>query len=219
MLLEEEDHKDVPGHFKSYTIQNRDIFCEKAKRIADTYDDGVYEGPTKVKEVNLVGPREMPKPIFVSVDLNKEEESHWITLLKECKDCFAWSYEDMKGVPPEVVQHTIPIRDDAKPVQQRPYDMNPKYEMIVKEEIDKLLNVGFIYEIEHTEWVSPIVIVTKKNGKIRVCVDLKKVNATIVRDRYPLPFIEHVLERVAGHEVYSVEISSSKSHCIQEDVG
>ena len=55
-----------------------------------------------------------------------------------------WSYEDMKGVPPEVVQHTIPIRDDAKPVQQRPYDMNPKYETIVKEEIDKLLDAGFI---------------------------------------------------------------------------
>ena len=109
-------------------------------------------------------------------------------MLKEYKDCFAWSYEDMKGVPPEVVQHTIPIRDDAKPVQQRPYDMNPKYETIVKEEIDKLLNAGFIYEIEHTEWVSPIVIVTKKNGKIRVCVDLKKVNAATVRDHYPLPF-------------------------------
>ena len=75
----------------------------------------------------------------------------------------------MKGVPPEVVQHTIPICDDAKPVQQRPYDMNPKYEMIVKEEIDKLLDVGFIYEIKHTEWVSPIVSITKKNGKIRVC--------------------------------------------------
>ena len=67
MLLEEEDHKDVPGHFKSYTILDRDIFCEKAKRIADRYDDGVYEGPAKVKEVNLAGPREMPKPIFVSV--------------------------------------------------------------------------------------------------------------------------------------------------------
>ena len=71
-------------------------------------------------------------------------------MLKEYKDCFAWSYEDMKGVPPEVVQHTIPLRDDAKPVQQQPYDMNPKYETIVKEEIDKLLDAGFIYEIE---WV------------------------------------------------------------------
>ena len=81
-LLEEEDHKDVPGHFKSYSIQDRDIFCEKAKHIADTYDDGVYEGPTKVKEVNLAGPGETPKLVFVSVDLTKEEESDLITLLK-----------------------------------------------------------------------------------------------------------------------------------------
>ena len=44
MLLEEEDHKDVPRHFKFHTIQDRDIFCEKAKHI---------EGPAKVKEVNL----------------------------------------------------------------------------------------------------------------------------------------------------------------------
>ena len=88
-LLEEEDHKDVPRHFKSYTIQDRDISCEKAKHITDTYDDGVYEGPTKVKEVNLAGPGETPKPVFVSVDLSKEEESDLITLLKEYKDCFA----------------------------------------------------------------------------------------------------------------------------------
>ena len=65
-----------------------------------------------------------------------------------------------------MVQHTIPIQDDAKLVQQQHYDMNPKYETIVKEEIDKLLDARFIYKIEHTEWVSPIVIVTKKNGKI-----------------------------------------------------
>ena len=76
-------------HFKSYSIQDRYIFCEKPKRIVDTYDDGVYEGPTKVKEVNLAGPGETPKSVFVSVDLTKEEEGNLITSLKEYKDCFA----------------------------------------------------------------------------------------------------------------------------------
>ena len=79
------------------------------KRIADTYDDGVYEGPVKVKEVNLAGLGETPKPVFVSVDLTKEKESDLITLLREYEDFFAWSYEDMKAVPPELVQHMIPI--------------------------------------------------------------------------------------------------------------
>ena len=61
--------------------------------------------------------------------LTKEEGGNLIVLLKEYKDCFAWSFEDMKGMPPEVVQHTIPIWDDMKLVKQRPYDMNPKYEI------------------------------------------------------------------------------------------
>ena len=88
--LKEEDQKDVPIHFKSYSIQERDIFCEKAKRIVDTYDDGVYGGPTKVKEVNLVGSGETPKPVFVSVDLTKEEEGDLIALLKEYKDYYGY---------------------------------------------------------------------------------------------------------------------------------
>ena len=82
--------------------------------------------------------------------------------------------------------------------------MNRKYETVVKEKIDKLLNVGFIYQIEHTEWVLPIVIVMKKNGKSSIYVDLKKVNATTIRDHYPLPFMEHVFEIVVGHEAYGV---------------
>ena len=68
--------------------------------------------------------------------------------------------------------------------------MNLKYETIVKEEIDKLLDARFIYEIEHMEWVSPIVIVMKKDGKIWICVDLKKVNVATIRDHYSLPFIK-----------------------------
>ena len=53
------------------------------------------------------------------------------------------------------------------------------------------------------EWVSPIVVVPKKNGKLRVCINLKKVNAATVRDHYPLPITDHVLERVAGGEAFS----------------
>lgn len=103
-----------------------------------------------MKEVNLATSGEVPKLVSVLVDLIEKEEKELITLLKEYKDCSAWAYEDMKGVLPKVIQHTIRIRDFAKLVQRKPYDMNPKYETIVKEEIDKLLDDGFIYELEHT---------------------------------------------------------------------
>mgnify|MGYP000043487131 CR=1 FL=1 len=52
-------------------------------------------------------------------------------------------------------------------------------------------------------WLSPIVVVPKKNGKIWVCVDYRKVNAAIVTDAFPLPFTDGVLDALAGHEVYS----------------
>lgn len=109
----------------------------------------------------------------------------------------------MKGVPPSVVQHTIPMNGDAKPSQQCPYPMNPKYAKIVRKEIENLIECGFIYPIDHSKWASPIVVVPKNNGKLRVCGDLKKVNATTRRYHYPLPYSKHILKRVAGKEAYS----------------
>ena len=61
--------------------------------------------------------------------------------------------------------------------------------MKIEEEINRLREAGFIYKIEHTKWVSPLVIVPKKNGKLRVCVNLKKVNAATIQDHYPLPCV------------------------------
>ena len=80
---------------------------------------------------------------------------------------------------------------------------NPKYSLNVKQEIDKLLDVGFIYPIDNSEWVSPIVIVLKKNGEIRVCVDYRKLNVATKKNHFPLPFIDIVLDKVASQQLYS----------------
>ncbi|CAM6084743.1 unnamed protein product [Calypogeia fissa] len=79
---------------------------------------------------------------------------------------------------------------------------------MVKEELDRLLSAGIIYPVLNSESVSPIVVVPKKKGpdgktKIRICQDFKKLNDAIVKDFYPLPFTDMVLDMVAGHEVYS----------------
>ena len=95
------------------------------------------------------------------------------------------------------------MKEDARPSKQRPYTYNDNFAKRIKEEIEKLKEAKFIYEIEPTDWVSPIVVVPKKNGKLRVCVNLKKVNAATIRDNYPLLIAKHVIERVAGKEAYS----------------
>ncbi|MCO5576761.1 hypothetical protein L7F22_030580 [Adiantum nelumboides] len=162
-----------------------------------------YDGPKKAKKIDLAEPREEPKPAYIATDLTEEEEQLLIATLKQYKDVFAWSYKDLKGVDPSICQHTIPLKRNVKPSRQRPYTYNETFARKIKEEIDKLKEAEFIYEIEHTDWVSPIVVVPKKNGKLRVCVNLKKVNKATIRDNYPLPITDHVIERVTGREAYS----------------
>lgn len=99
--------------------------------------------------------------------------------------------------------HHIDLIEAAKPVRQRLYRMNPRYKEKVKVEIDKMLEVGYIYEIEYNDWVSPIVVVPKKNGKIRVYVDYRQLNKVSKKDPFLIPFTEDILETVGGKEVYS----------------
>ncbi|KAL3678283.1 hypothetical protein R1sor_021239 [Riccia sorocarpa] len=119
------------------------------------------------------------------------------------KPVFAWSYEDMKGIPHVVSQHRIKLLPTAKPLVQRPYRMNPNYAEAVRKEIEKLKAANFIFPVKEYDWLSPIVIVSKKNGTLRVCVDYRKLNEHTVKDPYPLPFIDDILDKVAGKEAYT----------------
>ncbi|MCO5570330.1 hypothetical protein L7F22_024049 [Adiantum nelumboides] len=197
------DKMDVPSHYRKYTIQDRKIIVQQPMR--ELKEPGTsYDGLEKAKKIDLAEPGEEPKPAYIATDLTEEKEQLLIATLKQYKDVFAWSYKDLKGVDPSICQHTIPLKSDAKPSRQRPYTYNETFARKIKEEIDKLKEPEFIYEIEHTDWVSPIVVVPKKNGKLRVCVNLKKVNAATIRDNYYLTIIDHVIERVAGRESYNI---------------
>jgi hypothetical protein len=63
--------------------------------------------------------------------------------------------------------------------------------------------VGFIRPVKRATWLSLIVVVPKKNGKLRVCVDYRKLNAATITNAFPLPFTDGVLDTVAGHEMYN----------------
>ena len=81
--------------------------------------------------------------------------------------------------------------------------MNPNYTAKVKEEIDKFLQVGFIRLVKWATWLSPIVVVPKKNGHIRVCIEYCKLNKATITDTFPLPFTDGIVDAVAGHECYN----------------
>ena len=138
-----------------------------------------YKGPKAAKKVDLTGLGEDKKLVYIATNLEQNEEQSLIEILQEFRDVFAWSYKDLKGVDPTICQHTIPLCDDAKPSRQHPYSYNENYAMRIEEEINRLRETGFIYEIEHTQWVSPLVVVPKKNEKLRMC-QFEKVNAATI---------------------------------------
>lgn len=109
----------------------------------------------------------------------------------------------MRGLDSQFYQHRIHLKLDAIYSHQQRYRMNPHMAKQVKDELDRLLQVGFIAPIENPNWISPIVIVPKKNKKLWICVDYRKLNAATIPDPFPLPYMDSMLDEVAGHEIYS----------------
>jgi len=97
--------------------------------------------------------------------------------------------------------HTIPLINN-KPIKLRPYKISLEKSLALKEEIIKLLKHGLI-EPSHSPWAFPVVLVRKKNGKWRMCIDYRKLNFVTLKDSYAIPFMDELLESVYGVKVFS----------------
>ncbi len=139
--------------------------------------------------------------IQLGPNLQPEERKQYEDLLCKYIHLFAFSYKDLREVTME--QHKIELLPNAKLIRVKQGRWNLRYTTMVKEEFDKLLEVGFIKPMETTKWVSLVVLALKKNGKLKVCVNYKALNKVTKKDRYPLPFCEEILEEVTGHEMYT----------------
>ena len=160
------------------------------------------------------------KPVVISATLTEEQEMKLLKVLKENKRAIGWSISDLKGINPLICTHHIYLEENAKPVRQPQRRLNPLMQDVVRNEVLKLLDAGIIYPISDSSWVSPTQVVPKKSGITvmkndegeliptrlttgwRVCIDFRKLNAVTKKDHFPLPFLDQVLERVAGHDYY-----------------
>nr|GFA11384.1 DNA-directed DNA polymerase [Tanacetum cinerariifolium] len=128
--------------------------------------------------------------------------------------------EPPEGINPEFCTHKILMEEDYKPAVQHQRRVNPKIHDVIKKEVEKLLDAGLIYPISDSPWVSPEHCVPKKGGftvveneeneliptrlvtEWRVCIDYRKLNEATRKDHFPLPFMDQMLERLAGNEYY-----------------
>ncbi|KAL6340756.1 hypothetical protein AAG906_027911 [Vitis piasezkii] len=146
---------------------------------------------------------DQPRELKIGSPLSIDERDRLIHLLRSYLDVFAWSYEDMPGLDPSIVQHHLPTLPHARPVKQKLRRLHPRWSLQVKEEIQKQLSVGFISVVEYPEWLANVVPVPKKDGKVRVCVDFRDLNKASPKDDFPLPHIDLLVDGTAGHSMLS----------------
>jgi transposase InsO family protein len=154
----------------------------------------------RAEKVNLIS--EKPKQ-QESLDLTVVQQEQLHDALKG----FKFSSEDFVGCQ-TVIKHHIET-GEQKPICQRLYQYSPDMENKIKEEIDRWLKLGYI-EAANTEWRHPIVPVIKKNGKVRLCLDARKLNQITKRDAYVSPDLNHIFRRFPQAKLFfSVDLTDA----------
>jgi hypothetical protein len=110
------------------------------------------------------------------------------------QDLFIW--DDNSFGKTSTITHRIDT-ESAKPIKQRFYRTSYRNQLFIKNEIQRLLKTGLIVP-SISQWSSPVVVVEKKNGKKRLCIDYRKLNNVTKKDCYPLPRIDNMLETLSG---------------------
>ena len=197
-------------------IKQREKFEEKEFH-QETSEEGIVlkELPSHLKYAYLELPKN--KPVIISSRLSEAEEQRLLEILRKHKESIAWSIEDLKGITPSICMHKILLEENSRLTVEHQRRLNPVMKEVVRKEVLKWLNVGFIYAISDSPWVSPVHVVPKKGGFTiirndrneliptrtvtgwRICIDYRKLNTATRKDHFPLPFIDQMLDMLAGH--------------------
>ena len=98
----------------------------------------------------------------------------------------------------------IELKESSRLVFQKLRRINKEHLLVLKEELNKLLKARLICPVEHSDWANTAVIILKHTRGWRVCVVYKPLNAASKSNHYPLPFVDDILDKVAGYESYNV---------------
>ncbi|CAH1254301.1 GIN1 [Branchiostoma lanceolatum] len=162
------------------------------------------EAPTPEPLVEAAAPASVREEMESLFDLshidNADDKEELLDLLVKYEDVVSRSELDV-GVTNKL-SHVIDT-GDACPIRQGPRRESPQRKEIIRQELDKLLSLGFIEESE-SPWGAPVVLVGKKDGTKRLCIDYRGLNSVTKKSSWPLPRIDDVLDALAGSELFSV---------------
>ncbi|KAL0295178.1 UNVERIFIED_CONTAM: hypothetical protein Sangu_2512800 [Sesamum angustifolium] len=127
-------------------IEDGEVEEEYTEDALAELEEGIKATINELKEVKL-GNIEIPRPIYISASLTQEEEGTYIGLLHEFKDVFAWPYKEMLELDPKVAVHHLSVKKGARPVKQGQCRFRLELILLIKGEVNKLIEVGFIQEV------------------------------------------------------------------------
>src|ERR1051325_10823729 len=155
-----------------------------------------------LEAINL-GSEEDKKEVNIGALLDNNVKGKMIDLLKEYVDVFAWSYQDMPGLDTIIVEHHLPLRPECPPIKQILRRVHPDMADKIKNEVQMQLDAGFLVTSEYPQWLANIVLVSKKDRKVRMCVYYRDLNKASPKDDFPLPHIDMLVDSTAKFNVFS----------------
>ncbi|XP_021846729.2 uncharacterized protein [Spinacia oleracea] len=177
----------------------RGIHPQKVKVVegapsAKLFSSAVQLCILQVREVDFVS-------VAPKASLQQQQDSSSLEKLKEqFKDIFA----DPDELPPHrgVFDHTIPLEPNARPVNIRPYRYPLKQRDVIEQLIQDMLERGVIQN-SSSPFASPVVLVGKKDGTWRLCVDYRELNNKTIKNKFPIPVIDELIDELASATVFS----------------
>ncbi|KAI5417810.1 hypothetical protein KIW84_042434 [Lathyrus oleraceus] len=175
---------------------------DELSRLLEHEEKAIHPFEEQIELVNL-GSEDDVKEVKVGSQLCPEAMKGLIDLLQDYSDVFAWYYQDMPGLDSEIVEHKLSLKPECPPVKQNLTRTYPNMEMKIKEEVQKHIDVDFLFTAEYPQWVANIVPVRKKDGKVRMCVNYRDLNKASLKDDFPLPHIDMLVDNTAKFKVFS----------------
>nr|GFB22358.1 reverse transcriptase domain-containing protein [Tanacetum cinerariifolium] len=192
-ILNSEPLPPLPNHKQYMPSYKKELKVCEAKTVKSSVDEPpeveLKDLPPHLEYAFLEGDNKLPVIIFK--ELGDEEKFTLIKVLKSHKRAVTWKLSDIQGINPEFCTHKILMEEDYKSAVQHQRRVNPKIHDVIKK------RCFAVVENEENELI-PTRLVTGW----RVCIDYQKLNEATHKDHFPLPFMDQMLERLAGNEFY-----------------
>ena len=229
--LVENDSENMSEEAEEY-VKWMDSFRTNRRKYFKSLGEGVKTPVPSVEQPPQMEQKPLPShlkyaylgvastlPVIISASLTALEEK-LLRVLRDHNHAIGWSLANLKGIRPSMCMHRILLEDGYKPSVEAQRRLNPTMKEVVRKEVLKWLDTGVIYPISDSAWVSPVQVVSKKGGTTvirtennillpsrtvtgwRICIDYRKLNKATRIDHFPLPFLDQMLDRLAGHEYY-----------------